>query len=146
MHPTGGTSDGSEEGCCLDFSKTLMLPGFAYLFLFFNCRKPVKASVAKYFEKLIQYVSLLPQKIQPLASRFTCACLICRQIQDLAAKRTELHSFCNYFTSKRDVDATSNHLSIHILALEEEKGLSHWIFSLISLVFITVDPKMEGLD
>lgn len=44
------------------------------------------------------------------------------------------------------MDATSNHLSIHILALEEEKGLSHWIFSLISLVFITVDPKMEGLD
>lgn len=60
MHATGGISDESEERWCLDFSKTLLLPGFAYLFLFFSCRKPAKASAAEYFEKLIQYVSLLP--------------------------------------------------------------------------------------
>lgn len=60
MHATGGISDESEERWSLDFSKTLLLPGFAYLFLFFSCRKPAKASAAEYFEKLIQYVSLLP--------------------------------------------------------------------------------------
>lgn len=37
MHPTGEASRGLEEKCCLDISKTLMLPGFAYFFLlFFN--------------------------------------------------------------------------------------------------------------
>lgn len=58
VHPIGGVSDGSEERWCLDFSKTLMLPSYAYLFLFFSCRKPAKASGAEYFEKVILvYVS-----------------------------------------------------------------------------------------
>lgn len=58
VHPIGGVSDGSEERWCLDFSKTLVLPSYAYLFLFFSCRKPAKASGAEYFEKVILvYVS-----------------------------------------------------------------------------------------
>lgn len=122
-----------------------MLPGFAYLFLLFNCKRAAKASAAEYSEKLIQHVSASLGNQAVVLQAHLCL----RHLQTnsrSAAKRTKLPSFCNYLRSKQGVDAISNHTRIRILALEEKDHLCHYTFSLlpISLAFITGDPRWKG--